>query len=105
MRSGRRNSKVLIENHTETINSVGEPVETWSTYATAWVEIKTQSGKEFIQAKEQNSELTHILTTHYISGVTPKMRINNGGLYYNILSVFDPTTRKRELKLYCNEQL
>lgn len=106
MRSGQRNVKVLIEQNTgTTVNSVGDPVETWVTFSTQFMEVLTQTGKEFIQAREQHSELTHILTGRYVSGVTPKMRINNGGAIYNILAAFDPSKRRRELKIYCNEQL
>ena len=105
MRAGRLNKKIIIESKTEVIDSVGDVAETWSTFATVWAEVRTQSGREFIQAKETHSELTHVVTMRYLSGVTPKMRINNGGEYLNILSVFDPTTRKKELRLFCNEQL
>ncbi len=105
MRSGKLNNKIIIESKTETIDSVGDSIETWATFATVWAEVKTQSGREFQSAREQHSELTHIVTLRYLSGATSKMRVNNGGDYYNILSVFDPSTRKREMKLYCNEQL
>lgn len=103
MRAGRLNTKILIESKTEVIDSVGDVTETWSTFADTWAEVRTQSGKEFINARQAHSELTHVVTTRYISGVTSKMRVNNGGVYYNILSVFDPTTRKKELRLFCSE--
>lgn len=106
MRAGKRNVKVIIEEKTEdSVNSVGDPVNTWATFSTQFAEVMTQSGKEFIQAREQHSDLTHILTTRFVSGVTPKMRINNNGSYYNILAAFDPSKRRQELKIYCNEQL
>ena len=106
MRAGPRNAKVIIEQRTESsVDSVGDPVESWATFSTQWAEIITQSGKEFLEAREQHSELSHILKMRYISGVTPKMRINNAGNFYNILAVFDPSKRGRALKLYCTEQL
>ena len=106
MRAGRRSKKVTIEQKTETgVDSVGDPEVTWAAFSTQWAEVLTQSGKEFLQAREQHSELTHILTTRFVSGVTPAMRINNGGAYYNILAAFDPSKRRQELKIYCNEQL
>jgi|FLOH01.1.fsa_nt_gi SPP1 family predicted phage head-tail adaptor len=105
MRAGRLNSAIIIESKTEVINTVGEPIETWSTFTSIRAEVRTQSGKEFISAKAQHSELSHVITCRYISGVNSKMRINNGGEYYNILSVFDPSSRKREMRIYCSEQL
>ena len=103
MRAGRLNTKLLIESKTEVIDSVGDVAETWSTFADVWAEVRTQSGKEFITAKTTHSELTHVVTTRYISGVTTKMRVNNDGTYYDILSVFDPTTRRKELRIFCRE--
>lgn len=105
-RAGQRNVKVIIEQKTENgPDSVGDPDLTWSAFSTQWTEVITQSGKEFLQAREQHSELTHILTTRFVSGVTPKMRVNNGGAYYNILAAFDPSKRRHKLKIYCSEQL
>lgn len=105
MRAGRRNTKVLIESKTSTINSYGDPVDTWATFSTQWVEIASQSGKEFLNAKEQNSSVSMVLTSRYVDGVTPEMRINYGGRYFNILAVFDPFNNREQLKIYCDEQL
>ena len=105
MRAGQRNTKVIIEQRSEdSIDSYGDPVETWSMFSAQFAEVMTRGGKEFLQAREQHSELTHILTTRYVDGVNPKLRININGVYYNILAVFDPSKRRRELKIYCNEQ-
>lgn len=105
MRAGALNTLISIESQTHTINSVGDKVETWSTYVKSWAEIKTQSGKEFIQANEINSSVEKVLRIRYVAGINPTMRVNNSGVYYNILSVFDPTNERRELTLYCNVQL
>lgn len=105
MRAGRLRDKIKIESKTNTIDSVGDAVETWATFAEIRAEVKTQSGKEFLSAREQHAELTHVITARYLSGVTSQMRVNNGGSYYNILSVFDPNSRKSEMRLYCREQL
>ncbi len=105
MRAGRLNTKIIIESVARSVDSVGDTTDIWSTYATVWAEVRPQSGNEFFKAREVNSELTHVITMRWIDGITTKMRINNGGAYYDILSVFDPTTRKREMRLYCREQL
>ncbi len=105
MSAGLKNKLISIESLTRTVDSVGDSIETWSTFATAWVEIKTESGREFQHAREQHSELSHVLSLRYLSGITSKMRINIDGDYYNILSVFDPSRRKSELRIYCSEQL
>ncbi len=105
MRAGRLDTKIIIESKSEAINGVGDVTNTWATFATVWAEILTNSGKEFMQAKEQHSSLSRVITIRYLASVTPGMRVNDDGAYYNILSAFDPRDARRELKLYCDEQL
>jgi len=105
MRAGRRNVYLTIEDRSEdSIDSVGDPVVTWSTYSTQWAEVITQGGKEFLEARQQHSSLSHIVRTRFVDGVHPTMRINNGGEYYNILAVYDPSKRRETLTMYCDEQ-
>lgn len=105
MKAGKLRDSITIESRSESPNSVGDSIETWSDFATVWAEVLNQTGKEFISAREQHSELTHVVTIRYLAGVTPQMRINHGGVYLNILSVIDPNNRKQQLRLLCNEQL
>ena len=105
MRAGQLNTKILIESKTNSIDGVGENIETWSTFADVYANVQTKSGREFIHASAQNAELSHVVTVRYLTGLTSEMRINNGGSYLNILSVFDPDGKKREMKAHCNEQL
>ena len=103
---GRSRQYVAIEEQSGTdINGFGEPVENWTTFANAWVYVSTMSGREFIQAKEIHAELSHILTTRYIDGVHPKMRVSYNGRTLDILAAFDADETRRELKIYCREQV
>lgn len=104
--AGRRNTKIIIQQRTQTsVNTVGDAIYAWATFATEWAFILTQSGKEFTDARQQFSELTHLITIRYKAGITPDMRIKNGNVYYKIIAAFDPMKRGLEMKLYCNEQL
>ena len=105
MRAGLLERKIIIEQSSEVIDSVGDSVLTWATFATVWANILVNSGKEFTQAREQHSSLSRIITIRYLSTITAQMRVNDGGNYYNILAAFDPIGRRIELKLYCDEQL
>lgn len=105
MRAGRLDTKIIIEQSSEVINGVGDSVKTWTTFETVWAWIVTNSGKEFLDAREQHSSLSRVITIRYLSGVTPEMRVNDDGIFYNILAAFDPRNNRRELKLFCDEQL
>ena len=105
MRAGLLEKKIIIESKSEVIDSVGDISLTWATHATVWANIMVNSGKEFTQAREQHSSLSRIITIRFLSTVTSKMRVNDGGTYYNILAAFDPIGRRIETKLYCDEQI
>ena len=105
MRAGKLRNKIIIESKVDTVNSVGDAIPAWSTFATVWAEIVTQSGREFQNAQQIHSTLNLMLKIRYIDGVLPQMRINNGGRYYNILSSVDPDGRRVMLTVMCDEQL
>lgn len=105
MRTGKLNTLVIIEKSTATVDSYGDEVITWAEFTKAWAEIKTNSGKEFMNAKEINSSVEKLLKIRYVSGITPGMRVNDGGNYYNILSSFDPTNQRERIMLACNVNL
>jgi SPP1 family predicted phage head-tail adaptor len=87
MQIGRLDRKITIESVTETRDGVGQPTETWSTFATVWATKKEMGGKEMMAANQTVAESAAIFTIRYLSGVTPKMRINYGGNIYDILSI------------------
>ena len=104
MSAGRRNQRITIEQSTPTPDAVGDDSRTWTEYAKAWAEIQTSSGNEFTRAQQVHSEMTHLLKTRWIAGVTTNMRVKRGSVYLNILAVFDPYNRKDTLHILCNEQ-
>ena len=105
MRAGRRNHKIVIEEKSVTPDAYGDPVETWTQFAEAWVENAPESGREFLAAKQERADLSRILTTRYIDGISPDMRVVDGERVFDIISAFDPSGRRRELKIHCREQL
>ena len=57
-------------------NSYGQPGGAWSTFASnLWAKIEHIAGKEVVNQTEFAAEVTDRFTTPYVSGVTPKMRI------------------------------
>ena len=56
-----RNRLVRIEKPAQTTTS-GKTVETWALYSRVWVRIEPLSGREYWDAKEQTSAITHKMT-------------------------------------------
>lgn len=105
MIGGRKRNLVSIQRVTETKNSYGEGVETWSVYANAWASITPISGREYYQAQAAQAEATHKVVVNYISGVVPKMRVLFGSRILRIESVLNDGERNRELVLMCVEDV
>jgi SPP1 family predicted phage head-tail adaptor len=58
-----------------TRNSVGEIVESWSEFSTAWMNIVKLSGGELVTAQQIKPNSTHQVTMRYDAGVQSDMRI------------------------------
>lgn len=103
MRSGTLRHKITIQTSTSTPNAVGEPVVTWTTYATPRAEVVDLSGREFFAAQSVHSEVTTRIRIRHRDGIVPKMRAVHGSRTFDVLSVTDATGRERELHLLCRE--
>ena len=99
MRAGKLKTKILIERITETANQFGEPIKSWTTFVTAWAEIRPLIGREFFASKQIDSEITAEIRIRYIAGITTKMRVNNSGQLFNVKSVINPQNARKELVL------
>jgi SPP1 family predicted phage head-tail adaptor len=103
MRAGARDSFITIQSAARVVDAAGAPFETWTTFATAWAQIKTGGGTEFQKASEIHSELTHLITMRHAPGITTGMRVEHSGRIFNILAAYDPLNNRVDLKLVCNE--
>lgn len=100
MRVGRARHRITIETFTESQNAYGEPIKTWSTYATRWAEIRTLKGREFWTAQQTVSESPvefRIRHDSVTAGVTSEMRIVWDGKNYDILDPQDVDGRGKDI--------
>lgn len=103
MRAGTLRHRVTIQQATETQNSYGEIVQTWTTVATVWGAIEARGMRESFTASQQFATADHVITIRHRSDVTPKMRLVYGSRTFDIEGAVDPDGRKRELRLYVRE--
>lgn len=76
---------------------------TWADYATVWAQLDTASPREQTQGPKDRQQQEITIRTHYISGVTAKMRLTGGGRTYQVVGVENPGLMNRELVLTCSE--
>lgn len=95
-----RGVAATIEQLPETQNSRGEPIAgAPTTFWTGSALIQPLAGRELIAAQQIFADVTHrVLITPYIAGITAKMRLNAGGVLYDIGAPL-PTRFGRDIEL------
>jgi SPP1 family predicted phage head-tail adaptor len=102
---GKLRHRITIEQVIETQDADGSMIETWTTFAMAQASIEPISGREYFAAQSTQADVTHRIRLRYLSGVTPKMRVNYNSRIFDILSVININERNRELQLMCREDI
>lgn len=97
MRAGRLNSRVTIQQRTDTQDSIGEPVPTWSTLAAVWADVLHNSGIEAVKADSSTSVVKASIRIRFRSDVKASMRVVKGADIYEIKAVLPDQGR-----VYCD---
>lgn len=102
--SGEQLSKrVTLQTATETRDTDGSVIQTWSDTATVRAAVEPLVGREYWAAQQINAERTVRFRIRYRSGVTPKMRVSYDSRVFDIKSAINVNERGRELVLMCEE--
>ena len=102
MSPGDLTQRVSVERRTTAPDELGQPVDTWIALATLWAAVEPVAGREFIAGGALQSQLTTKIRIRYLAGLTTADRVIHGGRQYNILSVIDYRSARREIVLMCN---
>lgn len=73
--AGELTERVVIEQATETQNSVGEATLSWSTFATVWAKVRAMSGREAERYGQVVGFAGHMVTIRALPGLTTGMRV------------------------------
>ena len=101
MRSGSLNRRVVVQQQSTTQDAVGQPVLTWTTFATLWANIRHASGAESIKADALASTVRASVRVRYTRTVTAGMRVVDGATTYNIAAVLPDMGGKEYTDLVC----
>mgnify|MGYP003380035594 CR=1 FL=1 len=101
MNPGALDQRVTLERFTATQDTTGQMIEAWAPLASVWASLEPQAGREFIAAGAQQSELTTKIRIRHRPGITSSDRVIHDGTTYNIQSVIDYRSQRRELVLMC----
>lgn len=108
MFASQANNLIQIQAPTDTGDSAGDVVESFTTIATVYAVIKPASGRESLYSQQLQSPHTHKITIRFLAALMPppvgcKHRVLYDGRTLNIVAVRDPDEGKRYLELTCDE--
>lgn len=106
MRAGRLNQRVTFQRRTESLNAYREDVGTWADIETVWAGVEPVSGREFFSALQVQSNISTRVVARYseaVADVTVKDRIVHGSNIYDIVSILNIGSRKKEFHFMCTQ--
>jgi len=104
MEAGKLRHEITIQQRNQTVNSIGESVASWATYALTYANVLNLSGAELIQAQQVNSFINSRVRVRFDSGIRANMRILYKSRHYNIIFINDVDERDEEMILLCKRQ-
>ena len=84
---GQMDRKVSIEVFTTTTRASGQKQKTWETYATWWCKLVADNSGEVSANDQRQGSTRYTLRGRYMPSIKHDMRINDNGIYYNIVGV------------------
>jgi len=104
MEAGKLEHEIVIEQRGETVNSIGESVASWSTYASCYAAISNGGGSEVTSGSQINAVFDTTFKVRYDSGIRSTMRILHRSRYYNIVDWNETLDGMEEMHLFCKRQ-
>jgi len=96
---GRLNKRITIQSQSASFDSAGQQLETWSTFATVWANIKHKSGSETIKSDSMTSTVKASMRIRYLAGVNAGMRVTYQNVLYRIEAVLPHVDDKKYVDL------
>lgn len=104
MQAGQLRHRVTIEKPVQGAdNEYGEPAITWTKVCKRWASIEPLSGREYFQAAQVQSEVSHRIIMRYYAGFQHDWRIKYGSRVFGVVSVTHTGELKRETQLMAVE--
>ena len=79
--------RVALQSPTDSLDSYGQAIRTWATYATVWASVVSTPGSEPQSALMQSSVTTYTVTMRYRTDVLPIHRMIYGEITLNIVGI------------------
>lgn len=84
-----KNHRIKIQQRGTAQDEAGQPIEAWTDVAQIWADIRDITGREFVAASAELSEVTTKIRIWRRGDVTAGMRVLRGATIYNIRAPLD----------------
>ena len=101
MRPGLLNTRVVVQQQSATQDALGQPVQSWATFATLWADVRHTSGVEAIKTDAIASVVRASIRVRYRGDLTAAMRVIHGSTTYHIVAVLPDIGGKEYVDLAC----
>lgn len=110
MQAGRLRHRITLQAGSVAQDSFGAETTTWAPVGTVWAAIEALRGREYLDAKQQQVEVSTRVRMRYREGTTAGMRVrwtDPAAVIHSfeIVSVIVDATQRREMELMCVEAL
>ena len=75
MRAGALRHRVTLKTKSVSRDTFGEEDVTWTTTATVWGSVEPLRGREYMEAKQGQADVSHRVIVRYRASVVPTMRL------------------------------
>ncbi|KKK75960.1 hypothetical protein LCGC14_2868490 [marine sediment metagenome] len=103
MRAGKLRHRIELQSVGRAKADDGQSIETFTTYATVWADIKPMRGAEAIEAQQQSGQNWFKITVRYNASINIKDRIAFKSRVFEVNYALDFEERKIFQELTCTE--
>ena len=104
VRAGELRQAIIVQVQSTSRNAYGEKDDTWTTLVTLPASVRPMFGREYVENKIAQSEVTHKIITRYYPDITTKQhRIVFNGRVLEIETLMNIEERNIMLEMLCVE--
>jgi len=102
---GKFNKRITILTTTDGKNEVGDTILVPATFKTVWASVSPVNGRDYVEAKKYQAELTYKITIRYFTGITPDMTIQFKDRIFLIQDIINPFEHNEMLEIMAIERV
>ena len=101
IQAGKLNNRIVIQSRSVGVDAIGQPVDTWATFASVWANVKFNSGSESIKSGMDISVNKVSMLVRLRNDITPGMRVAFKTKTYDIEAILPDESSGDRMYLVC----